>query len=144
MKCPNCDNSRMNKFGVKYNKYSTQRQYKCGQCGKRVSELISGTSGLGFMKSFEYARTMSQAQLLRYKEATPEDRKRWADAHRMKHSERDQIKALARRKNFIGMLGDIEVYATDFGRVGRGLPGAPANWVRHAHGKPELKVRKPG
>ena len=43
------------------------------------------------------------------------------------------------KEGFIGMLDDIEVYAIRFGGVGRPPQGLPAQWIRTADGKPELK-----
>jgi hypothetical protein len=109
MKCPKCSNPKMCKDGYIYGKYNVRRQYKCYKCGKHASELISGTPGKEFMKSREYAIRMSLAQLKRYKDATPEERRRWSDCHKGSHLNKPGKKLRLRRENFIGMLGDIEV-----------------------------------
>ena len=70
-----------------------------------------------------------------------------AELHRKQQAGRERNpgkKSPRQKENFIGMLGDIEVYATNFGRVGRKLPDASAEWAGPAHGKPELKAKRPG
>jgi len=144
MKCPRCGNPKMCRAGRSIGRFNTKKLYKCWKCSKQTSELISGTPGKEYMKSRDYALTMSLAQLQRWKEATPEELTRWSDCHKGSHLNKPGKKLRLRKKNFLGMLGDIEVYALDFGGVDRQPQDLPAQWARTTDGKPELKVRKPG
>ena len=94
------------------------------------------------MKSAEYRRNMATAQQLRYSEASKEELKMWSDSIRKARASKSKKADLKRKENFIGMLGDIEVYATNFGRVGRSPKSVSSKWAGPAHGKPELKVKK--
>ena len=142
MKCPRCGNYNMCKDGMHRGPYSVSQGYKCWKCKKRVSVHISGSKGREYMKTREYRFKMSMAQSRRYKEASPELRKHWADAIRAARAMKPKKSDLKRKDNFIGMLGDIEVYATNFGRVGRSSKSVSSKWAGPAHGKPELKVKK--
>ncbi|MBA3045848.1 MAG: hypothetical protein FP824_06505 [Euryarchaeota archaeon] len=144
MKCPRCDNPKICKDGFSRGKYILRRQYKCYKCGKRVSELIPEKSNLNWLRSSEYARTMSSAQQLRYKEATADERQEWKDAIKVAKAAKSSKSAPKGKSRFIGMLDDIEVYELKFSCVGRPPKNIPDGWAGPSSGKPELKVRKPG
>ena len=144
MKCPKCSNPKMCKDGFSRGKYIIRRLHKCYKCGKRVSEIILEMSNLDWNKSREYSTAMSFAQQLRYKEATAEEKQAWKTAISVARAAKSVKSDPRGKSNFIGMLGDIEVYALDFAGMGRQPQDLPAQWARTTDGKPELKVRKPG
>lgn len=138
MKCRKCGSSRMYGNGWRKARSVHTHIYKCYECGAQCNGEKRPVQGYAPLTPSEHSRRVSMGLLRYYKEAPAEK----VAAHKKAVQDglaRRRASAPPREKEgFIGMLGDIEVYAIRFGGVGRPPQGLPAQWLRTDDGKAEL------
>jgi hypothetical protein len=141
MKCPHCNSSESWRSGWHQSKQGPVQIYRCKTCDRKFQERYLGSYIKGKHLTDEHKRSISYALRRTYGKMTPEELK---ELHGIQHAGRKPRNDHPDgQQRFLGMLGDIEVYEINFGRVGRSPQGLPGEWGRPIDGKPELRARKP-